>query len=243
MRPPDGPHVLPDVRARSRLARPGPPRRPAAGRLAPALPAGGLSRRRALRPAAVLGGPCGALRGAFRGARRGLCRCLRRWRGGRRIDGARRAECQGIGAKRCRRTRRGCGGRGLRPDRSGQQLRNQQHDQRHEDDGARQSLFHPEEYTPSHSSAGPTVCTEPQTTTRSPASRGGARRLAGRAHRIGQDRIAYDGLQAPRQLRRGRAPRPFQGAEDPTINAPASARAIAGASLSPRMPTTASVRP
>ncbi len=56
----------------------------------------------------------------------------------------------------------------LHSRRSGQQLGHQQHDQRHEDDGARQSFFHCGEYTPSHSSAGPTVYTEPHTMTRSP---------------------------------------------------------------------------
>lgn len=111
---------------------------------------------------------CLTLRRRFRGAVRRLRLCRRR--GHRLKSGRRRAERQGIGANRrlCRdrraeasgwrgRGRRSCGQRGARPDRPRQKLRNQQHDQRHEDDGARQSLFHPREYTPSHSSAGATV--------------------------------------------------------------------------------------
>lgn len=104
------------------------------------------------------------LRGALRRLR--LCRGRRH----RLLSGRRRAERQGIGAKRRLRSGRrseasawrgrggrSCGQRGACPDRPRQKLRNQQHDQRHQDDGARQSLFHPREYTPSHSSAGATV--------------------------------------------------------------------------------------
>src|SRR6185437_16000743 len=125
----------------------------------------------------------------------------------------------------------------------GQQLRNQQHDQRHEDDGARQSLFHPQEYTPSHSSAGPTVCTEPQTTTRSPA-----RAAALAAAQPARTDSASSGSRTTGSRRRASSaadtPRgPSRVQRNQRSNAGASARAIAGASLSPRMPTTASVRP
>src|SRR5207244_10125244 len=66
-------------------------------------------------------------------------------------------------------------------DGSGEHLGDQQHDQSHENDRARESLFHQAihhggpnscnqaEYIRSHSSAGPTVYTEPKTRTRSPA--------------------------------------------------------------------------
>jgi hypothetical protein len=193
-------------------------------------------------------------RSALRGARRGRCR--RGGRGEGRLIGRGRAECQRIGAKRCLRgclapeasarrrgARRRFGGRRRRPDRPRQKLRNQQHEKRHQDDGARQSLFHPAEYTPSHSSAGPTVCTEPHTTMRSPgraAARAAAQASATEPARTGSRatpcrRRASSAAPMPRG--------PCRSQRNQRCTAGASAAPMAGASLSPRMPTTAKVLP
>ena len=104
-----------------------------------------------------------------RGLRGGRMRGRGRRRGTLRTGGGRGQPLRSGASTRPERQRvglhGGCGdsgagrrrARSLRPRRSGQQLGNQQHDQRHENDGARQSLFHGAQYTPSHCSAGPTV--------------------------------------------------------------------------------------
>ena len=104
-----------------------------------------------------------------RGLRGGCVPGRRRRRGTLRTGGGHGQALRSGASTRPERQRvglhRGCGDRGasrrrarsLRPRRSSQQLGNQQHDQRHENDGARQSLFHGAQYTPSHCSAGPTV--------------------------------------------------------------------------------------
>ncbi len=60
----------------------------------------------------------------------------------------------------------------MRLTRPGEQLRHQQHEQRHQNDGTGQSLLgsriHGANYSPRNSSAGPTVRNEPNTSTRSP---------------------------------------------------------------------------